>query len=184
MKSYDWKESNDDWQIFSYELSKISRLVKNLFRIISARCGISKTCITQLFTYIWMKQIYTKTIALTLGLVADPPSLTVTQKRYNKNPTKKAEITRRKFLSYLRNKRLPLWQHTCFRCASQIHFCCVSQTSNKFFDELYFTVIMFSPHFLLMCIWGTAEWNLLAILEGNIKSIITMCAHHWYLTFV
>jgi hypothetical protein len=52
MKLYDWKESNDDWQMFSYELSKISRLAKNLFRIISARCGICKTCITQLFTYI------------------------------------------------------------------------------------------------------------------------------------
>ena len=88
-----------------------------------------------------------------------------------KNPTKKAKIARRKFRSYLRNKRLPLWQHICFRWASQMHFYHVSQTCNKFFDKWYFTVIMFLHHLLLMYIWGTAKWNLLVILEGNINWI-------------
>jgi hypothetical protein len=95
--------------------------------------------------------------------------MTVIQRSTIKNPTKKAKITRRKFLSYLRNKRLPLWQHIYFCWGSQMHFYHVSWTCNKFFDKWYFTVIMFSPHLLLMYIWGTAKWNLLVILEGNIS---------------
>jgi hypothetical protein len=51
----------------------------------------------------------TETSALTLGLAANPTNMKLIQKRCNKSSTKKGKITRKKFLSYLRNKILALW---------------------------------------------------------------------------
>jgi hypothetical protein len=149
---------------------KLLDLLKICSKLSVQDVSIFKTCIIQLFACSWIKHIYTKTSAVTLGLAANPTNMMVIRKTYNKKSNKESKNnTRRKFLSYLRNRRLPFLQHRCFHCASQMHFYHVSRTCNKFLDTWYFTVIMFSPHLLLMYIWGTAKWNLLVILEGYIN---------------
>jgi hypothetical protein len=91
MKSYDWKESNDDWQILSYKLSKILDLLKICSKLSVQDVSIFKTCIIQLFARTWIKQICTKTSALTSGLAANPTNMTVIRKKYNKKSNKESK---------------------------------------------------------------------------------------------
>jgi hypothetical protein len=47
MKPYDRKEFDDDMRIFNYRLSRVRRIIENVFGIIVARFGIFRTCINQ-----------------------------------------------------------------------------------------------------------------------------------------
>jgi len=69
---------------------KVLNLLKICSKLSVQDVSVFKTCITQLFTRTWIKQMYTKTSALTSGLGANPTNMMVICKKYIKRPNKES----------------------------------------------------------------------------------------------